>query len=194
MLLILSLLLLIIVRVVRSDLTKYLDISEEDLSAEVEQGSPFPLQKMPRCTGCYKFGTLSKPSPHFLEQTSLSLPGGGSNGTLSKDGIFFELQQRARAGAPCSDIQPIRMEERAKKREKATPCDPLTSDLYKIERRSEPSRPNSGARSGTARNEFCFGKQTGFLKVEAPPRRRLPLAAAQDVALRGRRVPKWLKP
>jgi transmembrane 9 superfamily protein 1 len=38
MLLILSLLLLIIVRVVRSDLTKYLDISEEDLSAEEEQG------------------------------------------------------------------------------------------------------------------------------------------------------------
>ena len=45
MLLILSLLLLIIVRVVRSDLTKYLDISEEDLSAEEEQGSPFLLKK-----------------------------------------------------------------------------------------------------------------------------------------------------
>jgi hypothetical protein len=77
MLLILSLLLLIIVRVVRSDLSRYLDISEEELSAEEETGWKLlhadvfrsPPHRMWLCAGV---GT----GLHLAAATAMSIVGG----------------------------------------------------------------------------------------------------------------------
>jgi transmembrane 9 superfamily protein 1 len=77
MMLILSLLLLIIVRVVRSDLSKYLDISDEDLTTEEEQGWKLlhgdvfraPQHRMWLCAGV---GT----GLHLAAAAALSIAGG----------------------------------------------------------------------------------------------------------------------